>query len=78
MNKNHKLQLEDGVKAANQRQFWSLVSRLIYLIYTRPDISFSIGVVSRFMSNPSKQHYGAAKRILRYVVGTLNYGIWYN
>ena len=77
MNKNQKLKLEDGVEAVNQRQFRSLIGGLIYLTHTRPDISFSVGVVSRFMSNPSKQHYGAAKRILRYIIGTLNYGIWY-
>ncbi|XP_044481525.1 uncharacterized mitochondrial protein AtMg00810-like [Mangifera indica] len=74
MNKNQKLK-QQGVEAANQRQFRSLVGGLIYLIHTRPDISFSIGVVSRFMSNQSKQHYGGAKRILRYIAGILNYGM---
>ena len=54
MNKNQKLKLEDGVEAVNQRQFRSLIGGLIYLTHTRPDISFSVGVVSRFMSNPSK------------------------
>ena len=77
MNANQKLQQEDGAEGANQKQFRSLVGGLIYLTHTRPDISFSVGVVSRFMSNPSKQHYGVAKRILRYIAGTLNYGIWY-
>ena len=50
---------------------------LIYLTHTRPDIAFSVGVVSRFMHFPSKHHFGAAKRILRYVAGTICLGIWY-
>lgn len=77
MNVNEKLQLEDGTEKANARSFRSLVGGLIYLAHTRPDISFSMGVISRFMCNPSKHHFGAAKRILRYVAGTLDYGIWY-
>ena len=79
MNVNEKLQLEEGTERVDARSFRSLVGGLIYFAHTRPDISFSIGVVSRFMNNPSKHHFGAvAKRILRYVTGTLNYGIWYS
>lgn len=77
MNVNEKLQLEDGTERANATSFRSLVGGLIYLSHTRPDISFSVGMVSRFMNSPTKHHYGAAKRILRYVAGTLDYGIWY-
>ncbi|KAK9088551.1 hypothetical protein Scep_027633 [Stephania cephalantha] len=77
MNINQKLQLEDGAERANQKHFRILIGGLIYLTHTRLDISFSVGVVSRFMSNPSQIHCGAAKRILRYVACTLNYGIWY-
>lgn len=71
MNMNEKLQQKDGTGQANARSFRSLVGGLIYLSHTRPDISYSVGVVSRFMSNPSKHHFGAAKRILHYIVGTL-------
>lgn len=49
----------------------------MYLTHTRPDISHSVGVISRFMQTPTKQHMGAAKRILRYVAGTTSYGLWY-
>ncbi|GKE11221.1 putative RNA-directed DNA polymerase [Tanacetum coccineum] len=48
-----------------------------YLTHTRPDISFAVGVVSRFMEKPTEQHLQAVKRILRYVKGTLDYGLTY-
>ncbi|XP_031265470.1 secreted RxLR effector protein 161-like [Pistacia vera] len=78
MNINEKLQLEDGVQMADAKSFRSLVGGLIYLTHTRPDIAFSIGMISRFMQHPSKQHFGAAKRVLRYIAGTMDYGIWYS
>ncbi|GJS29783.1 retrovirus-related pol polyprotein from transposon TNT 1-94 [Tanacetum coccineum] len=51
-------------------------SEVIYLTHTRPDLAYAVGLVSRFMHCPSKQHYGATKRILRYIAGTTTYGIW--
>ncbi|XP_049397202.1 secreted RxLR effector protein 161-like [Solanum stenotomum] len=78
MNVNEKLQRADGTKKANPRLFRSLVGGLNYLTYTRPDIIFSVSVVSRFLQSLTKQHLGAAKRILRYVAGTTDFGIWYS
>ena len=54
-----------------------LIGSLIYLTLTWPDIAYSVGVVSRYMSNPKKPHLDAVKRILRYVKGTINFGILY-
>ncbi|KAJ4754257.1 polyprotein [Rhynchospora pubera] len=78
MNKNEKLLKEDGSGAADSAKYRSLVGCLIYLTHTRPDISYAVGVISRFMQTPTNHHYGAAKRVLRYVAGTLNFGIWYD
>lgn len=52
MNVNEKLQLEDGTDKADGRYFRSLVGGLIYLTQTRPNIGFSVGVISRFMHSP--------------------------
>ena len=78
MNVNEKLRLEDGTRKADAKKFRSLVGGLIYLTHTRPDIAYSVSIVSRFMQSPTKQHFGAAKRILRYIVGTTGYGIWFS
>ncbi|XP_046844921.1 secreted RxLR effector protein 161-like [Xenia sp. Carnegie-2017] len=42
---------------------------------TRPDIAASIGVLSQFMSDPSKTHFQGVKRVLRYIKGTISYGL---
>ncbi|XP_073033839.1 secreted RxLR effector protein 161-like [Primulina eburnea] len=55
-----------------------MVGGLIYLTHTRPDIAFSVGVISRFMHSPSKHHLGVAKRVIRYIVGTIDFGLWYD
>ncbi|KAA0063731.1 Retrovirus-related Pol polyprotein from transposon TNT 1-94 [Cucumis melo var. makuwa] len=78
MNVNEKLQQNDDAKMTDAQRFRSLVGGLIYLTHTCPDISYSIGVISRFMQCPSRDHFGAAKRVMRYIAGTIEYDIWYS
>ena len=77
MNTNEKMQMDDGSGDANVKLYRSLIGWLNYLIHTRPDITFSVGMVLRYMSRPTQHHLGVAKRILRYVYGTLDYGLCY-
>ena len=53
----------------------SIVSGLRWLTHTRPDITFAVGYVSRFMEDPREDHWTAMKRLLRYVKGTLDQAI---
>ena len=50
---------------------------LIYLTLTGLDISFAVGIVSRYIQNPKKSHLDTVSCILRYVKGTIDYGILY-
>ena len=77
MSSNEKLQQEDAAEKADAKTYLSLVGSLIYLTNTRPDIVHSVSLISRFMNQPSKLHYAAAKRILRYLQGTKKLGILY-
>ncbi|XP_042006058.1 secreted RxLR effector protein 161-like [Salvia splendens] len=43
-----------------------------------PDILYATGLVSRYMENPTTSHFKAAKRILRYLRGTIDYGLFYS
>ncbi|KAK1423646.1 hypothetical protein QVD17_18952 [Tagetes erecta] len=76
----HKLQLtkdEDG-RSVNPTEYRRIIGSLRYLIHTRPDLSYSVGVVSRFMQNPKESHYAAVKQILRYIKGTTGFGLKYH
>ena len=50
---------------------------LMYLVNTRPDISFAVNSLSQFMVDPRRVHWTAAKHILRYIRGTMEYGLVY-
>ena len=55
----------------------SAVGALIWLLHTRPDISYAIGEVARYVQNPGPAHFVALKRIFRYLKGTIYYGLLY-
>ncbi|CAA7040775.1 unnamed protein product [Microthlaspi erraticum] len=73
----NKLSRAGGGDAADPTMFKQLVGSLRYLTATRPDLIYSVNLVSRYMENPNEQHLLAAKRILRYVQGTCGFGIRY-
>eukprot|EP00253_Pinus_taeda_P005822 PITA_05822 len=57
----------------------NVVGYLMYaMVCTRTDISHAVGVVSRYMANPGKEHWSAVKWVLRYLRGTSSYCISYN
>ncbi|KAI5355055.1 hypothetical protein L3X38_007950 [Prunus dulcis] len=72
-----KLSKEDGSGAADEEQYRKLVGSLLYLTATRPDVMYAASLLARYMHGPSNKHYRAAKRVLRYVKGTLDYGLHY-
>ncbi|KAH9735937.1 hypothetical protein KPL71_017913 [Citrus sinensis] len=73
-----KLSKYDEGEDINPTFFKSLVGSLRYLTCTRPDILYAVGLVSRYMENPKTTHFKAAKRILRYIKGTINFGLLYS
>jgi hypothetical protein len=67
---------EDGVKV-DSTIYKQIVGSLMYLTATRPDMMFVVSLISRYMSNPTELHMEAAKRILRYLKGTTDFGVFY-
>jgi len=56
----------------------SAIGSLMYaMVCTRPDIAHAVGVLSRFMSKPRKEHWTIVKRVFRYLRGTSDYGLCY-
>ena len=74
---NHRLQILEDAELTNQTQYQKLVGKLIYLSHTRPDLAYAVGVVSRFMHKPQKQHLDAVYQILRYLKGIAEKGVLY-
>nr|XP_028962156.1 uncharacterized protein LOC114826248 [Malus domestica] len=72
---NERLSKIDGSEAANEREYRQIVGSLLYLTATRPDVMFAASLLARFMHNPTKKHMGTRKRVLRYIQGTIDFGI---
>jgi hypothetical protein len=47
------------------------------LVNTRPDLAFAVGYVSHFLKEPREDHLATVKKILRYMAGTCNWGLWF-
>ncbi|KAL6278174.1 hypothetical protein ACE6H2_021775 [Prunus campanulata] len=74
----HRLLKDDGQPYGNPTLYRSIVGALQYLTFTRPDIAFSVHQVCQFLQNPMVTHFTAVKRILRYLKGTMHFGISYS
>ncbi|WVZ04159.1 hypothetical protein V8G54_024965 [Vigna mungo] len=62
---------------ANMKLSLQIVGTLRYICSSRPDISFGVGLISRYMQDLRQSHMAAAKHILRYLKGTIDYGIYF-
>lgn len=74
---NTKFSKEDGAEKCDASLFRSLIGSLLYLTASRPDLMYAASLLSRFMQSPSNIHFAAAKRVLRYLKGTVKLGIWF-
>ncbi|CAL0318272.1 unnamed protein product [Lupinus luteus] len=70
-----KMEHEPGVDSTLFRQ---MIGCLRFICNTRAEINYSVGLVSRFMSNPRISHLVAVKRILRYLKGTSSFGVLFS
>jgi hypothetical protein len=77
MEERLKLSRDSTKEEVDATQYRRLVGSLRYIAHTRSDLAFSVGYVSRFMQRPTTEHQQAMKRIIRYVVGTLDHDIYY-
>jgi hypothetical protein len=65
----------DGPLFSDPTLYRSFIGALQYLTITQPDITHAVNSVSQFLHSPTDNHYLVAKRILRYVKGTLHFGL---
>ena len=74
---NGHLDLDTGGKSVDQKVYRSMIGSLLYLCASRPDIMLSVCMCARFQANPKEIHLRVVKRIMRYLVYTPNFGLWY-
>ncbi|XP_070034818.1 secreted RxLR effector protein 161-like [Nicotiana tomentosiformis] len=72
-----RLDMDKPGSPVNESMYRGIIGSLMYLIASRPDIVFSMGLYARFQSNPKESHLKAAKRILRYLKGTQDLVLYY-
>ncbi|KAJ9557578.1 hypothetical protein OSB04_012192 [Centaurea solstitialis] len=77
MPKNFQLNADSSGKPVDQKTYRAIIGSLLYLTASRPDIVFSTGVYAHFQCDPRDSHLTAVKRILRYLKGTPEFGLWY-
>ena len=75
---NAKLTNNPSGESVDVTLYRSMIGCLLYLTSSRPNIAFSVGVCSRFQFNPKVSHLNAIKRIIKYVSGTCDYGLFYS
>jgi hypothetical protein len=68
---------DEGGAKVDETYYKQLVGSLMYLTTTRPDMMFVTCLISRYMAKPTELHLQVAKRALRYLRGTINFGIYY-
>jgi hypothetical protein len=77
MGTNGHLNLDTGGKSVDQKVYLSMIGSLPYLCASRPDIMILVCMCARFQANPKEMHLRAVKRIMRYLVYTAKFGLWY-
>lgn len=72
-----KLTRDDEGMKIDCTYYKQMVRSLMYMTATRLNLMYVVSLVSRFMESPTEVHHQAVKKILRYLKGTVNYGLFY-
>ncbi|KAL2232573.1 UNVERIFIED_CONTAM: Retrovirus-related Pol polyprotein from transposon RE1 [Sesamum indicum] len=72
------LKAASGQQLSNPKPYRRLLSRLLYLGFTRPDIYHATQQLSQFMQSPCQDHWEAALHLIKYLKGTLHRGLHFN
>jgi len=70
-----KLHVDEGALLSDSSSFRRLIGRLLYLTNTRPNISFAVQQLNKFVSSPCEPHMQQALWIIRYLKNALGYGL---
>ena len=77
MASNLKLLCDPTLETIDATVYRQMIGSLMYLTNTRPDVCFALNTLSQYMVEPRRVHMVAAKHVLRYLEGTIEYGLRY-
>ena len=77
MSPTYKLSKDEYSLSMNQKLYRGMIGTLLYLTTSRPDILISVCIYARFQVEPKESHLKSVKRIIKYLKGTKNVGLWY-
>ena len=75
MDSGLKLEKSERERDIDATGYRKIIGCFRYLLHTRPDLSYCVGVLSRYMQCPKESHGNAKKQCLRYLKGTTSYGL---
>ncbi|XP_020879598.1 uncharacterized protein LOC9311760 [Arabidopsis lyrata subsp. lyrata] len=78
MDPSQKLNMETGDFIEDVERYRRLVGKLMYLTFTRPDITFAVHKLCQFTSAPRQPHMKAVFKVLHYLKGTIGQGMFYS
>ena len=68
---------DENGKSVDPTLYRNMIGTLLYLTASRPDIMYAVCICARYQNNPKESHLTCVKRIIKYIKGTLNLGLWY-
>ena len=78
MDTNLKLLTDESLELVDVTQYIQIIGSLMYLTNTRLDICFTVNTLSQYLIQPRWVHLVAAKHVMRYLKGTIDFGIYYD
>ena len=78
MASNLKLLSDASSESVDATMYRQMIGSLMYLTNTRPDICFAVNTLSQYLTDPRSVHLITAKHILKYLKGTIDYGLKYD
>ena len=77
MDSNLKLLADESLELVDVTQYIHIIGSLMYLTNTRPYICFVVNTLSQYLVKPRRFHLIAAKHVMRYLKGTVDFGLYY-
>ena len=78
MDTNLKLLFDESSELGDVTQYRHIIGSLMYLTNTKPDMCFAVNTLNQYLVKPRRVHLIDAKHVMRYLRGTIEFGLYYD